>query len=156
MLSSSSLPIACLCAISLSFTPATTRAEKVDEENPGTEGDGNHTIGPEYKKDPDLTDQGNPKGKVFQFKMRLAESKIFQGLDKTLTPKKKAVRRERTISVYVPAAYQDGTKAPILVTHDGPSRLGLVRNASRQSDHLQGPQAQVASLHCDRGSERRQ
>jgi len=129
MLRSSFLPIACVCAILLSFTPATTRAKKVDEENPGTEGDGNHTIGPEYKKDPDLTDRGNPKGKSFQFKMRLADSNIFQGLDQTLTPKKKAVRKEREISVYVPAAYQDGTKAPILVTHDGPNRLGLVRNA---------------------------
>ena len=129
MLRSSFLPIACVCAILLSFTPATTRAKKVDEENPGTEGDGNHTIGPEYKKDPDLTDRGHPKGKSFQFKMRLADSNIFQGLDQTPTPKKKAVGKEREISVYVPAAYQDGTKAPILVTHDGPNRLGLVRNA---------------------------
>jgi enterochelin esterase-like enzyme len=29
----------------------------------------------------------------------------------------------------VPAAYKDSDKAPILVTHDGPSRLVLVRNA---------------------------
>ena len=97
-------------------------------ENPGTQGNGNHTIGPDYRIDPDLTDQGNPKGKYFEFSMPLAESKIFRGDDKTLDPSK-PVREERKIFVYVPAAYQDGTEAPILVTHDGPSRLDLVRNA---------------------------
>jgi enterochelin esterase-like enzyme len=60
--------------------------------------------------------------------MRLADSQIFPGDDKTLDPKK-PVRTERKIFVYVPAAYKDGTKAPILVMHDGPSRLNLVRNA---------------------------
>ena len=39
------------------------------------------------------------------------------------------MREQRKIFVYVPAAYKDGTKAPILVTLDGPSRLNLVRNA---------------------------
>lgn len=97
-------------------------------ENPGTEGNGNIVIGPEYKIDPDLTDKGNPKGKTFEFSLPLAESKIFRGDDKTLDPKK-AVRKERKIFVYVPAAYQDGTKAPILVTLDGPSQMKLVRNA---------------------------
>jgi len=97
-------------------------------ENPGTEGNGNHTIGPDYKIDPDLTDLGNPKGKYFEFSMRLADSKFFRGDDPTLDPRK-PVRVERMIHVYVPAAYKDGTKAPILVTLDGPSRLNLVRNA---------------------------
>src|SRR5262245_30442219 len=98
-------------------------------ENPGAEGDGKYTIGPEYKIDPDLTDRGNPKGKSFEFTMRLADSKIFRGDDSTLEPEKKAVRSERKIFVYVPAAYQDGAKAPILVIHDGPGQLNLVRNA---------------------------
>ena len=31
------------------------------EENPGKPGNGNVTIGPDYKIDPDLTDKGNPK-----------------------------------------------------------------------------------------------
>jgi enterochelin esterase-like enzyme len=97
-------------------------------ENPGTEGNGNHTIGPEYKIDPDLTDLGNPKGQSFEFSMRLADSKIFRGDDPTLDPAK-PVREERMIYVYVPAAYQNGTKAPIMVMLDGPSRLNLVRNA---------------------------
>lgn len=97
-------------------------------ENPGTDGNGNYEVGPEFKKDKDLMDQGNPKGKLFEFKMALAESKIFKGDDSTLDPRKD-VRKERRIFVYVPAAYKDGTKAPILVMHDGPSQLNLVRNA---------------------------
>src|SRR5437762_1050528 len=98
-------------------------------ENSGTEGDGKYTIGPEYKIDPDLTDKGNPKGKSFEFTMLLADSKIFHGDDSTLEPDKKPVRKERKIYVYVPAAYKDGTKAPILIIHDGPGQINLVRNA---------------------------
>ena len=98
------------------------------EENPGKPGNGNFTIGPDYKIDPDLTDKGNPKGKAFEFSMKLADSKIFRGDDSTLDPKK-PVRKQRKIFVYVPAAYKDGTKAPILVTFDGPSHMKLVRNA---------------------------
>src|SRR5260221_9532014 len=98
-------------------------------ENPGADGDGKHTIGPDYKIDPDLTDRGNPKGKSFEFSMLLDGSKIFRGDDSTLQPEKKQVRKERKIFVYVPAAYQDGAKAPILVIHDGPGQLKLVRNA---------------------------
>jgi iron(III)-enterobactin esterase len=97
-------------------------------ENPGTVGNGNIEIGPDYKIDADLTDKGNPKGKSFEFLMQLADSKIFRGDDATLDPKK-PVRVARKIFVYVPAAYKDGTEAPILVMHDGPSNLKLVRNA---------------------------
>lgn len=67
-------------------------------ENPGSEGDGTYTIGPEYKIDPDLTDSSNPKGNHFQFTLRLADSKIFPGDDKTLEPAKKAVRQERKMT----------------------------------------------------------
>ena len=97
-------------------------------ENPGAEGNGNYTIGPDYKIAPDLEDQGNPKGKSFQFTMALADSKIFRGDDSTLDPTK-GLRKARNIYVYVPALYKDGTKAPILVIHDGPGQLNLVRNA---------------------------
>ncbi len=60
--------------------------------------------------------------------MPLADSKIFRGDDFTLD-RKKDIRKERKIFVYVPAAYRDGTKAPILVIHDGPGPMNLVRNA---------------------------
>lgn len=110
------------------LSPWSCVAEEAYVESPGAEGNGNHVVGPEYQLDPDLTDLGNPKGTLFEFAMPLSESRIFRGDDKTLDPKK-PVRKERKIFVYVPAKYQDGTKAPILVMHDGPNRLGLVRNA---------------------------
>ena len=121
---------ACCLLLAALFALASNPAFSAEDysENPGAEGNGNHTIGPDYKIDPDLTDLGNPKGKYFEFSMRLADSKFFRGDDPTLDPKK-PVRVERMIHVYVPAAYKDGTKAPILVTLDGPSRLNLVRNA---------------------------
>ncbi|MBI3874855.1 MAG: enterobactin esterase, partial [Verrucomicrobia bacterium] len=115
--------------LSIGLLALTVNAADKYSENPGTEGDGHFTIGPDYKIDPDLTDRGNPKGKSFTFSMPLADSKIFRGDDKTLDPVKKAVRKERKIFVYVPAAYKDGTKAPLLIIHDGPGPLNSVRNA---------------------------
>ncbi|HTD66182.1 MAG TPA: alpha/beta hydrolase-fold protein [Candidatus Limnocylindria bacterium] len=107
----------------------TTTGPRAYTENPGSEGDGSFTIGPEYKIERDLPDLGNPKGKYFEFTMPLADSKIFRGDDKTLEPARKVVRTERKIFVYVPAAYRDGTPAPVLVIHDGPGQMKLVRNA---------------------------
>src|SRR5678809_317931 len=91
----------------------TPKAAESYTENPGADGNGKYTIGPDYKIDPDLTDRGNPKGKQFEFTMRLADSKIFRGDDSTLEPEKKEVRKERKVFVYVPATYRDGAKAPI-------------------------------------------
>ena len=101
-------------------------------QQPNAANESNLTIGPEYRIDPDLTDKGNPKGKRFEFTMKLADSRIFPGTDATLDSKKK-VNESRKIFVYVPAAYKDGTEAPILVMHDGPSNLELV---SRALDNL--------------------
>ena len=112
----------------LSIASTLVFAADPPSEKPGTKGNGNVIIGPDYTLDPDLTDRGNPKGKAFQFMMPLTASKIFRGDDSTLEPTK-PVRKERKISVYIPAAYKDGTKAPILVIHDGPGNLNLVRNA---------------------------
>jgi len=113
----------------LSSLVITARGDDKYSESPGNDGDGRFDVGPEYKLDPDLTDRGNAKGKSFTFTMALADSKIFAGKDKTLEPDKKAVRTERKISVYVPAAYKDGTKAPLLIIHDGPGKLNLISNA---------------------------
>ncbi|MBI3882083.1 MAG: enterobactin esterase [Verrucomicrobia bacterium] len=123
-------PGICLCLVTLAALLARAAiAAESSAENPGSPGDGNFTVGPQYKVDPDLTDRGNPKGKYFEFVLRLADSKIFRGDDRTLDPAKKPVRTERKIFVYVPAAYRDGTPAPVLVIHDGPGQLALVRNA---------------------------
>jgi enterochelin esterase-like enzyme len=117
----------CLIGI-LSLFHSAFAAESYSEK-PGSDGDGNITVGPEYTTDKDLTDLGNPTGKYFEFTMKLADSKIFRGDDKTLEPEKKKVRTERKIFVYVPAAYKDGTPAPLLIIHDGPGQMKLVRNA---------------------------
>ncbi len=118
----------CFATALVGLSSSSALSQEGYSERPGTEGNGNFVIGPDYAIAPELKDQGNPKGKLFKFSMRLADSKIFRGDDSTLDPKKD-VKKEREISVYVPAAYQDGTKAPILVMHDGPSNLNLVRNA---------------------------
>jgi len=119
-----------LCLIGLlGFAGCSTTGPHAYTEKPGSEGDGSFTIGPEYAIHHDLTDRGNAKGKHFEFTMRLADSKIFRGDDKTLDPARKPVRTERKIFVYVPAGYKDGTPAPVLVIHDGPGQMKLVRNA---------------------------
>jgi enterochelin esterase family protein len=89
--------------------------------DPGSEGDGDFKVS-DFTRQPDLTDRGAPKGKTFQLTMPLADSKIFNGKDATVT---KAPNATRAITVYVPAQYKDGTPAPVLVMQDGPG-LGLV------------------------------
>jgi enterochelin esterase-like enzyme len=123
------------CCLSLFCAGVLLRTSLADDENdpnkPAQAGrleSGNVVIGPDYETHPDLKDNGNPKGKTFTFTMPLAESGIFRGDDTTLT-KRRSIRTERKIFVYVPAAYKDGTKASVLVTLDGPSNLELVKNA---------------------------
>ena len=136
-----------LAKLTLFFLLAgSAQAADAHAEDPGVEGDGRVTIGPDYKIDPDLTDRGNPKGKSFEFSMRLADSKICQGDDSTLEPEKKPVRKERKIFVYVPAAYHDGAKAPILIIHDGPGQLKLVRNALDNLTISQDPKRKLPAF----------
>lgn len=89
-------------------------------------------VGPPYAVDPLLTDLGNPKGKRFEFAMPLAKSEFFRGYDKTLDSQKPA-RINRRIFVYIPAAYENGSKAPVLVTLDGPGHFNEI---SRALDNL--------------------
>ena len=64
------------------FSPRAWCAADEYREEPGTEGNGDFVIGPEYQTDHDLMDQGKPKGKSFEFSLPLAESKIYRGDDK--------------------------------------------------------------------------
>ncbi len=118
----------CLSVFLVGLSASSSIADEKYTETPGAEGNGDVVVGPDYAVDPDLTDRGNPKGKSFEFSMKLADSKIFPGNDSTLDPKK-AVREKRKIFVYVPAAYKNGTQAPLLISLDGPSHLNLIRNA---------------------------
>lgn len=87
-------------------------------EDVGVEGDGNFVIPAPHLVHPDLTDQGNPKGKLIEFTIDVSDSTIFQGAT------------TRRVGVYVPAAYVDGTEAPILVVHDyGSNRMTEISNA---------------------------
>jgi enterochelin esterase family protein len=96
--------------------------------DPGTTGDGDLTISPPYATQKELTDLGNPKGKSFHFTMDSSQSALFKGDDPTLAAANQHVFT-RGIDVYVPALYEDGTPAPVLVIQDGPGELGLVKNA---------------------------
>ncbi len=116
-------------ALTALFAGLRAMAADGNGSDPRSAANGDFVVGPEYHVDPDLTDLGNPKGHLYEFKMRLADSRIFRGDDSTLEPARRPVRTERKIFVYVPAAYQDGTQAPVLVIHDGPGQLNLVRNA---------------------------
>lgn len=100
----------------------------IAQEGVSKVGNGNFVVGPDYQIDPDLTDRGNPQGKLFEFAMPLADSRIFPGTDETLDPEKE-VRKQRRVFVYVPDQYQDGTAAPFMVIHDGPNRMNLVHRA---------------------------
>jgi enterochelin esterase-like enzyme len=96
--------------------------------DPGTAGDGDFTVGPDYTSSPDLTDKGAPKGRSFSFTMDSKDSAIFKGDDATLNADQRH-SFTRKIDVYVPARYQDGSAAPVLIIQDGPGQLGLVKNA---------------------------
>ena len=89
---------------------ASLHAAEPYTENPGKQGDGAFEVGPEYRIDPDLTDKGNPKGKTFTFSMKLANSKVFDGKDKTLEPDKKKVNIPQTICCsFKPTKYNSFT-----------------------------------------------
>jgi iron(III)-enterobactin esterase len=84
--------------------------------DPGPQGDGDFTAGPEYELAADLTPKGNPQGRSFSFTLSSTASKIFTGLDQTLTEPKAF---KRAVTVYVPAEFQQGTPAPLMVVQDG-------------------------------------
>ena len=93
-----------------------------------TEGDGNYEVGPDYPIDPDLTDLGAPQGTFISFQMSSEDSQIFRGDDATLDPGSQGPFT-RDVYVYIPASYQDGDEAPLLVIQDGPGPIDLVARA---------------------------
>ncbi len=96
-----------------------------------SDGDGDIIVGPDYPKDPNLTDLGKPKGKRFTFTMASKDSKIFKGDDSTLTKPVKNASWGRGITVYVPAQYKNGDEAPFLIIQEG-----QIDNVSRALDNL--------------------
>ncbi|HEY6124100.1 MAG TPA: alpha/beta hydrolase-fold protein [Steroidobacteraceae bacterium] len=95
---------------------------------------GDFVIGPDYAPAPELNVvEGVPQGKIQQFVMDSKDSKFYPGIarevfgtvdpnnPKTLIVETHAKPYLRTITVYVPAQYKSGKKAPFIVTHDGPA-----------------------------------
>jgi iron(III)-enterobactin esterase len=102
--------------------------------NAPLDADGDYVIGPSYRPAPELTAvAGVPQGIVQQFTLDSKDSKFYPGIarevfgtvdpdnPKALIVNTHAQPYQRTITVYIPKQYKKGTKAPILVTHDGPA-----------------------------------
>ncbi len=77
--------------------------------DPGADGDGDFTIGPNYTADPLVNAQGAPKGQTVSFQMVGSQSKIYPGINGSYT---------RGVTVYIPKQYVPGTPAPLIVTQD--------------------------------------
>ncbi len=93
--------------------------------DPGTAGDGDFTIGPDYTNAPELTvKEGVPRGTIHEFVMDSADSQAYPGLK---GPYKRAVY------VYVPSQYVAGTAAPFIVAQDG---RGYTNTLSRTLDTM--------------------
>jgi len=79
---------------------------------PGS-GDGNYSIGPNYKPAPEQTPKdGVPKGKVVSFTLNAADSKFYPDTGK------KGATATRKVTVYIPSQYVTGTPAPFIVSAD--------------------------------------
>jgi enterochelin esterase-like enzyme len=94
---------------------------------------GDFVIGPDYPPAPELdVIQGVPQGTVRQFTITSTDSRFYPGVareapgtvdpgnPKTLIVESHPQAWERAITVYVPAQYEKGSKAPLIVVHDGP------------------------------------
>ena len=72
--------------------------------------DGDYSTGPGYPTAPELAKRVSvPEGKVIEFVMNSAESKIYPGTNGGF---------QRHVCVYVPAQYVPGTDAPVIVSAD--------------------------------------
>jgi enterochelin esterase-like enzyme len=95
--------------------PAKPDAKSTD---PGDEGDGEATIGPDYTDAPELAvKEGVPRGTVQEFTMNSEDSKIYPGIAKDKPGQ--VVPYKRKVWVYVPQQYVPGTPAPFIVAQDG-------------------------------------
>jgi len=110
---------------------------------------GDFLIGPDYQPAPELkVVPGTPQGTVAQFTLESKDSKYYPGIardvfgtvdpknPKTLIVQTHAQPWQRVITVYIPAQYKSGTKAPLLVVHDGPKLGSPDMNLAHVLDNL--------------------
>jgi len=98
--------------------------------DPGTDGDGDFTIGPTYTVSPDVMVKAVPHGRSFNFTMSSTTSAIYPGTDPTLNAANQH-SFTRAIRVYVPMQYVDGNAAPFMIVQDG-----FVADAQNALDNL--------------------
>ncbi len=114
--------------------------ELPDGAVPPVDQNGNFILGPTHPAAPETTPAADaPRGTACSFTMRSEESKIYPGVkqdagtfnrvdpehpDRMLVTSH-AAPYTRTVEVYVPARYQSGDAAPLLVGADGPDRMML-------------------------------
>jgi enterochelin esterase family protein len=105
-------------------------------ENPPLDANDNFVIGPKYVPAPERKKvDGVPEGKVEQFVIDSKETKLFNpGIardvfgkvdpsnSKTLIVETHTIDYKRRVGVYIPAQYKEGSAAPFMVVHDGPSQ----------------------------------
>ena len=120
-------------------TPGYVAAKELaDGANAPADVDGNLIIGPTHNPAAEMTVvPGVPQGRVIEFTMNSADSKIYPGIARDAgtfgtpdpgDPAKLVVTTShpaqytRHVAVYVPAQYVPGTVAPFIVGADGPDR----------------------------------
>jgi enterochelin esterase family protein len=110
---------------------------------------GDFLIGPDYLPAQELkVASGTPEGTVRQFTLDSKDSRFYPGVGRdtpgsvdpnnprTLVVETHAKAWQRTITVYVPAQYKAGTKAPFIVIHDGPQLGDLDMSLPHVLDNL--------------------
>jgi enterochelin esterase-like enzyme len=121
-------------------TPGYVTAEELpDGTVPSPDKDGNFIIGPTHQRAPEMTapPEGEPQGRVINFTMSSADSKIYPGIARDqgtfgtadpMDPVKLVVTTShpapyaRRVAVFVPKQYVPGTAAPFIVGADGTDR----------------------------------
>jgi enterochelin esterase family protein len=111
--------------------------ELADGELPPVTAEGNFIIGPTHNRAPEMA-TNELQGKVFNFTMSSADSKIYPGIARDAgtfgtpdpnDPAKMVVTTShpapytRKVAVYVPKQYEPGTAAPFIVGADGPDAM---------------------------------
>jgi enterochelin esterase-like enzyme len=121
-------------------TPGYVAAKELaDGVNAPADANGNFILGPTHPPAPESSAQpGVPQGKVIEFNLSSADSKLYPGIARDPGPLGTPDPRDpakvivttshpapytRHVAVYVPAQYVAGTTAPFIVGADGPDRL---------------------------------